>query len=147
MSIIVAFDPGDTTGYVIQEIARPNNILAVGQAKFEGVVDFLSELEAAPDREVKAIVYEDYRLFASKATQQINSRFEAVQVIGLIRGFAIRNGIPFIRQSTDNRDRGYAWAQITKAGNHSQSHSRDAMAHAAFYLIKNKLMDPERPPR
>lgn len=141
MTHIFAVDPGKTTGYVIITDTPGNEILAWGHLSPEGVADFLEHYPMNVEM-LNAIVYEDFKLFRGKAMAQTGSRFEASQVIGMLLSFSRRHDIKLIRQSTDNRDRGYAWAQVPKTSNHSKSHRLDALAHACYYLIQKKEMKP-----
>lgn len=44
--------------------------------------------------EIDSIVIEDFILYASKASSQINSRFETVKLIGILQYHAFRNNLP-----------------------------------------------------
>lgn len=140
---ILAVDPGKTSGYVIMEEREPWSILGHGHATVEGMADLLENYENPNG--LSTIIYEDFLLFKGKAIAQSGSRFEASQVIGMLKAFARKHGKLLVRQSTDNRDRGYAWAQVYRPSDHSKSHKWDALAHASYYLITRNLMPPEKP--
>ena len=94
-----------------------------------------------------AIVMEDYLLYAAKAEAHINSRFETSQLIGVIKHYAYKKGIPiYIQRATDVKNR---WSNkvllykniIKKRGKHMVTHTGysvcrhelDAVRHAVHY--------------
>ena len=100
------------------------------------------------------VVIEDYLLYATEALSQINSRFETVQLIGVIRYFCSQNNITLvIQQASQVKSR---WANtilehkgfIVKKGRSFyipgtthiiNRHELDAVRHAMHYAtFKNK---------
>lgn len=112
---------------------------------FDNHIRLLSVLAQKYPNSVLSI--EDYILYADKATQQINSKFETPQLLGVIKYWAWQNGLPlYIRTASVAKKR---WTDeilehkglITKNGSRwfSQGvstcdHERDAMRHALHCL-------------
>lgn len=101
------------------------------------------------------VVIEDYLLYASKATQQINSRMETSQLLGILK-YSLNNlKLPYVLQNASevkNRwtDSILLWKGIiNQEGKHYYSpycrdvilnkHMRDAVRHAVHYNIFTNL--------
>lgn len=128
--MLLAIDPGDTTGWVTLKY-QGGELLDAGMDR-----DFLStlaNLDVYLPR-LAAVVVEDYRLFASKAKQQIGSRFEAVQIIGAVRMWMRLSGARFVLQSPDIKAIAEKISGIKPPSNHALSHSTDAYNHGVYYL-------------
>lgn len=104
---ILALDPSGafhegkgTTGWCIMSdkcvVIEKNHISAElyqsDYAYWKAHMDLIEEkFHQFPQLEV---VMEDYLLYASKASEQINSRFETIQLIGIIRYLCLEANIP-----------------------------------------------------
>lgn len=130
--ITVAFDPGLTTGYCIFDDASP---VSYGQIHFLKLVELV---EGLPKPDV--VVYENFQLFGHKAKQQIGSKFETVQAIGIIKSWAKRNKAEQIEQRPSDKAIAQKWTGIVPTGAHNtNSHWVDAFNHGMFYLIKQGI--------
>lgn len=83
MTIIIAFDPGETTGVAVGQHTggRDFDLIESWEIPWERrttVHDALEEFRP------NFIVVESFRLYAHKARQQIGSHFPSVRVIGMI---------------------------------------------------------------
>lgn len=126
--ITVAFDPGLTTGYCV---FSDGNIVTYDQVKFLELVGILEELPK-PD----VVIYENFQLFKHKAKQQIGSKFETVQAIGMIKSWAKRNGAEVIEQKPEIKKIAQMWTGMKPTGSHNvNSHWVDAYNHGMYYLI------------
>jgi len=101
-----------------------------------------------PDKTI--IVIEDYLLYANKAQEQINSRFETSKLIGIIQHWCYKHNIPYWMQNaglvksrwTDEilAYKGY----LKKKGQRWEvcEHTRDSMRHAVhFATFENQKGD------
>ena len=100
-----------------------------------------------------AVSMEDYRLYASKANNQINSKFETVQLIGIIKYWCISNNVTLkMRLATAAKTRFTDEYLVKKHYIQKQkksyfcnaklealaTHERDALRHALyFYYFEN----------
>jgi len=124
---VLAFDPGVTTGWAFFDGPE---LVVCGEAKWDEVANVIETNEA------DVIVYESWRLYPWKKNQAVWDEFPAVQVIGIIKEFARRLGIPIVEQAasvkqvmTDNHLRKCGlWVK-------GSTHMRDAIRHAAFYYV------------
>lgn len=137
---LLAIDPGIANGWAIFEKGRIKDLGSIN-----GVEAFDEWLHEVPNKygPVDVVVVEDFRLFRHKASQQIGSRFEASQVIGLVQSWARRNGAEFIKQSSDILSIAQVWSKMKMPKNHSKSHHVSAYNHGFYYLVKNDMRLPE----
>jgi hypothetical protein len=102
---------------------------------------------------------EDYLLYADKSSSQINSKFETVQLIGLIKYFCWENDVPLymrnagqVKKRWDNdilEHKGYIvkyskrrWATAYEPDKPISRHVLDAIRHAVHYdLLESKKED------
>lgn len=94
------------------------------------------------------VIIEDYLLYAEKAQNQINSRMETCQLIGIIKDWCFMHNIPYIMQTaglvkkrwTDEILHFKGWLKKTSGGRYEVSgHTRDSMRHVVHYAtFKNK---------
>lgn len=137
--LYLAFDPGKTTGYtlannVVSEGGVTFDLVSVGQIEW---ADRFSAIDALIGLDVRAIVVEDFKLFAKYANDQINSRFPSVLVIGIIQALAYSKGLserlamqdPALRHSTA-RIKQPEHAKILRG----QRHALAAYQHLRYYL-------------
>jgi hypothetical protein len=128
---VVAFDPGETTGFARLRI---DAILQEwGQLDFDDMTDYCNNFD--PDG-IEAIVVEKFQLFRKKAKQQIGSEFVTSQVIGLLRGVARKHKIPIVMQGPDIKIIAEKYSGVKPTGPHSQSHKIDAYNHGYYYLVR-----------
>lgn len=130
--VVWAFDPGATTGWALWDYEK-GECLDEGQVRFDEMPRFLIDHETMLDRTV-AIVIEDFRLMAGKAKAQIGSRFETVQVIGMLRLWAEAARVPIKLQAPSIKPIAQRLTGRVPTGAHSKSHSVDAYNHGAYWL-------------
>lgn len=137
---LLAIDPGIANGWAIFENGVVKDLGSV-----IGVEKFDEWLHEVPNRygKVDIVIIEDFRLFRHKAQQQIGSRFEAVQVIGLVQSWARRNEATLVKQGSDILAIAPKWSKMPMPKDHSKSHSVSAYNHAFYYLVKNDMRLPE----
>lgn len=153
---ILAIDPSGnftegkgTTGWSLLD--ENMKILACGQilannykckeAYWESIINLITSLQ--PDR----LVIEDFLLYASKSSNQINSRFETPKLIGLIEMYAYKHNTHIkLQRAVDVKAR---WTDdilvlnkiIDKVGNRYYAggvmiseHIRDSIRHGVHYI-------------
>lgn len=137
---LLAIDPGKATGWAIFE----NGVVKTMGAE-HSVEAFDKWLHDVPEKfgKIDVVVMEDFRLFRHKAQQQIGSRFEASQVIGLVTSWARRHGAELVMQKADILAIAPKWSKMPMPKDHSKSHSVSAYNHAFYYLITNDMRMPE----
>lgn len=149
-----AFDEGKgTTGFCLMQ--RDRTILRIGSifAKeyksnhlyWNAHLALIHELWTEfPDL---TLVAEDYLLYASEAASQINSRFETVQLIGVLKHYCFSTKIPIYLQTASEVKR--RWANnvlelkgiikkkgrgfCTASGQPIDRHAIDSIRHAMHY--------------
>jgi hypothetical protein len=128
---LLSFDPGETTGWAF---------FADAELKCFGQTGDLKEirnliLDAAPDR----IVYEAFRLYPWKSAHLSWSNFPAAEVIGVIKSTALEMSIPVIEQSASQGKTFFTDQKLKILGiDVGKRHARDAIRHAAYYLVFGK---------
>jgi hypothetical protein len=133
---LLAIDPGIHNGWAIFKNGVVENLGSI-----DGVAEFDKWLHNQDNIDV--VVIEDFRLFRHKAKQQIGSKFEAVQVIGLVESWARRQGAKVVKQNADILAIAPKWSKMPMPKNHSVSHHVSAYNHAFYYLVKNDMRLPE----
>lgn len=143
--VLLAFDPGETTGWCVFNGRR---LQAFGQINGIDVPDCalkIGELMAewADCTNDLQVVYEEYRPYRDKIKIHINANLFTPQLIGAIRLQCRMMKLkephkhmagtvkPFC---TDDKLSEWGWYRKT-AG---QRHARDAIRHAAYYLLFHK---------
>jgi hypothetical protein len=135
--VLVALDPGQTTGYAIfhgdqlKEAGQLNTkTIEIGLQALENLL-----LKHRPD----FVVYEAYRVYQHKTEDHANSDLHTSQFIGCIKVLCLQKGIKFHNQMasvakqfcTDDKLRTWSlWAK-------GQKHARDAIRHGIYFLIFN----------
>lgn len=130
--LIVAFDPGDTTGWA--ELLMDGRLIDWGQGNTDDIIEYLSKCDFS---HIAAIVCEDWKLDAWRARQQGGSSMKATQVIGMIKLEAKRNKIPLVLQNRQVLAVAEKFSGKKPKGAHSESHRVDAYNHGFYYLVKN----------
>jgi len=135
--IILALDPGETTGYVIVQAAKANgtepdiDIEDTGVLSLWRGVDHLIE-----EHEPQLIIAEQYRLLPSKAKSQSYSIIVSSRVLGVIQYLAEERKIPLILQSPPVARFHRLPKEIFRRTR--GEHIRDAMLHIWAYLKTQK---------
>lgn len=132
--ILLALDPGDTTGYAIFE---GGTFLESGQIPTlspSAIADFVEEV--APDR----VVCESYRIYGHKLREHSGSDVPTLQLIGAVRLVCERSGIPLAFQAAHQAKGFCSDTKLRQWGlfHPSSKHARDAARHGAYFLLFNK---------
>jgi hypothetical protein len=98
--------------------------------------------EVARLRSLSAIVVEDYRLRAGKQAQQTGSRFQAVQVIGVLKYHAFLHEAEFVLADVQAKVLGAMYSGVKPPSDHKLSHEVDAYNIGIYFLVKEKIIEP-----
>lgn len=131
--MILVVDPGDTTGYAL--FHEDGELDKKGQADFEGFMRFIAS------HSFDRIVVEDYRLRGGKQAQQTGSRFQAVQVIGMLKYVAHVEEIPFELATVQAKTLGSMYSGVKPPSNHKLSHEVDAYNIGIYWLVSQGIID------
>lgn len=104
-------------------------------------MEWLTELEADPERWPKVVICEDYRIFAKRAKAHIGSQVPTVQVIGMLKREAKRWGAEFILQPSSILSIAVLWSGVPMPSNHEISHDISAYNHGVYYLISKGIIE------
>lgn len=91
---------------------------------------------------LSTIVVEDYRLRAGKQAQQTGSRFQAVQVIGMLKYHAFLWNSKFTLAAVEAKVLGAMYSGVKPPSDHKKSHEIDAYNIGIFYLVKEDIIVP-----
>lgn len=112
---ILAIDPSGnfnegkgTTGWCV--ITEFKEIIFTGQIKadnYDTIYDYINKhVEIIKELSPDIVVLEDFKLYADKALNQINSRFETPKLIGVLEYVCKQNDIPtFLQGASEVKNR------------------------------------------
>ena len=130
--MILAFDPGDTTGVCV--FKENGDVASLSQLSLSEFLAWAATYE--PEEPVTTLVIEDYVLFAKRAVKQSGSRMKASQVIGALKLLAIRLNATVVMQPSSIMPIASKWSQIYLPANHAQSHQIAAFLHGYYWLVQ-----------
>lgn len=135
---VLAIDPGGTNGICLAgKYGKDWNILSVKGVEKHVLYKMLEnfgKLEYCADSNELLVIYETYRLYASKSKAMIGNEFETVQIIGVIKYICEKNGIKYIDSSTDHKAF-FNDKRLKKMGLYVPiDHKRDAIRHFLYWL-------------
>jgi hypothetical protein len=105
-----------------------------------GFDSFLREVSKLSS--LDTIVVEDYRLRAGKQAQQTGSRFQAVQVIGMLKYHAFLWDVKFVLADVQAKVLGSMYSGVKPPSDHKKSHEVDAYNIGIYHLVKEQIIDP-----
>lgn len=142
--IVIAIDPGRTTGVCVASVAPASRDYALLEAvavewdqRHKVLYNLLLKYSVdVEDEAIGAIVIESFMLYPDKAAAQSYSDFPSVDVIGAVRAFAYLLGLERLivmqgaaqRKSARIQAEHYDMVRATK-------HTRDAYQHLRYYVI------------
>lgn len=135
--IILAFDPGETTG-AVRLVTGGTWIWPPTVSSFDitTLVGLIAWWRSSSDG-VDLVIVEEFHLFPHKALAQIGSMFETVRVIGHLEILAYSSGLLVTYQLPSCQ---HSWKDSTlkRLGFYLTSrHQRSALKHALHWLAKN----------
>ena len=134
---ILSVDPGGTTGiaFIVYQGGREFELRYVTQLAWVERFTLNAYMQHA-DR----IVCEDFKLYESKAKEQINSRFPSVQVIGILECYAYQMGMlhkVYYQMASERVNVTVANSEHKKALQ-TMVHATDAYRHARLHVLMNR---------
>lgn len=135
MKTIVAFDPGETTGYAVGQWygGKDFTLKTAGELRWEDRFTILGMLQVhMPDY----IVIEEFRLYQHRAMSQIGKVFPSSIVIGIIQAYTYQLGL--LDRITMQPASVRSSVKITSDVG-SSMHVRDAYKHLRYFVIVNLL--------
>lgn len=141
--IIVAFDPGQTTGYAYADysISQHKIIrLVTGEMTFSELVRQWTSL---PIAKAVAVIVEDWRIYPDKKGAFVLQHQWAPEMIGAIRALALEhNGLFDVdRQMASRAKRQWPNARLRRHGYTATGHGRDALRHLLIYCENELAID------
>jgi hypothetical protein len=140
---ILAIDPGEEhCGIAVFRAGEKVECVWAGEKKPTDLYDWLDvgvALWARDDLRWDVLVVEEFRLYPAHAKAQAWSRFGTVEVIGVLREWARREGVEVVLQPASAKKVTNAILRkhkvVLKSRGHG-SHARDAEVHGWHYLIR-----------
>lgn len=143
---ILAVDPGLTSGVTMFNLDENKNFVSVEnmtQVQLKDLPVWLGNLtKTYPDVEFIKVVYEKFITYRQYAQRQVGSKQPASQAIGMLKMWAVANGIEqedIIEQPADVLQIAKKWTGVNHKGPHSESHKFDAFNHGYYYMVKNDM--------
>lgn len=140
--IVIGFDPGEMTGVGVLKVNGDHKMKLVRSATFSraDLYSKLAELLEGAD----VVVVEDFKVRPNNARRGSFdwSHLVPVQVIGAIHYESSRLGKPTHFQQPNLKPVGYSFLGKQYVKGAKNVHHLDALAHAAYYLVKNKYAEP-----
>lgn len=138
--VLIAFDPGETTGVCWMSeggmtAVRTKVDVHMEQLQYCELRGHLAIWELLERLRPREIVSESFRLYASKATYKINSGFPEVEMIGVIRLWALINKVSLTEQPASLAKNGAPDEMLRRYGAYTSEsrHVRDAIRHAIVF--------------
>jgi len=133
--IVMAIDPGLTTGYIISDGPFATNVFSVGE-----VQDFPALRVLLETYTPHIVVCESYRVYPWKAREQSFSNVPSAEIIGAIKDWCLSYDVQYIEQGAgkakilNNRTiKALGLWDITK----NYRHARDAARHLIVYYMED----------
>jgi hypothetical protein len=129
----LCLDPGETTGIAVFD---GSELVRAWQARTKTPAELLQFKRRILVRSWSLLVYEGYRVYASKAEQHINSDVHTLRFIGMIETTAYEHQILLVKQMagqvkgffTDDKLQEWGFYQA------AHRHANDAIRHGLYYL-------------
>lgn len=104
---IIAMDPGETIGAVYLEVSETSRVCLVGHHQrkhtFSEAIHWLYDTLALFSP--KAVVIEDYRIYASHAGHHVGARLYTPELIGAFAALCELNSVPLVRLPANKKGR------------------------------------------
>jgi hypothetical protein len=134
--MLLAFDPGETTGFARFEKGRLTWYEELKTLTVHDAVPVLSPLIKGQCN----VVVENYQVYKWRAKQHVGDTLHTPRLIGCIETLCALRGIRPTKQTAQNA-KGFvtdeklkAWGMYVKG----KPHTRDAIRHGIFYLLFHK---------
>ncbi len=135
--IILAFDPGHTTGYAVFESMQLADHGQIDTDDMEKATKNIGELITLWDH-ADAVVVENYRVYKWRAKHHAGSELLTARIIGCIETLCYQRGQFNLIKQPAHIAKGFCtdpklreWGFFTKG----EKHANDAIRHGAYFLI------------
>lgn len=143
--LILAIDPGQTTGVCALESDPENNIRVVAAVQIpwsRRIEDFAALLAGTSEEGLQqpdVIVFEAFRLRPGRAMEQVGSIFPSVRVIGIVEAlhYTMDLKCPIVYQEPSILSRTEVLEEH-KQHFVGREHAADAYRHARYYHVTRK---------
>lgn len=141
--IILGIDPGKTTGWATLAIdnTRKAKMTSFGESKELLLTDIHHLFQAC-----EVVVFEEFWIDPKKTFSR-TPQMEVIQVIGVVKALAAQFSKPCHGQRNMIKPAGYGYLGLKYVKGAKGKHSQDALAHAMFYAVTQKLALPVQKPR
>lgn len=139
---VIGFDPGEMTGIGILEVGD-DKIMRLKHSDTLARTDLYMKLPRLIQG-CDAVVIEDFKVRPNNARKGSFdwSHLIPVQVIGAIHYQSMHSEIPSHFQQPNLKPMGYAYLGKRYVKGQRNVHHLDALAHAAYYLVKHRYAVP-----
>lgn len=140
MKTLIAFDPGDSTGWVV----RDSNGLLYGGTCSKNHVEVADRLlSCGPDT---IVIMERFNLYPSKAQSLAWNSFYPCEVIGVIRYLCMLHNLPLVEQAPGIKKfaGGFRsdWDALKDISKGVTEHTKDAYLHYRYFLLNGAKKFP-----
>lgn len=105
-------------------------------------VDGMTEWLHQHDEPYSTMIVEDYKITPYEANRNVGRDLMAVQVIGMLKGWAKSHNIKLEMQNRGVKRIGSLYGDYKHKGSHKDSHQWDAYYHGMYYLVKTGVRLP-----
>lgn len=132
---VFSIDPGGTNGICIaSKTDKDWDILQVDGVEKHKLYKLLENFKIDCNSKELLVIYEAYRLYASKSKVMIGNEFETVQIIGVIKYICEKREITCIESTTDHKAF-FNDKRLKEMGLYVKiDHKRDAIRHFLYWL-------------
>lgn len=128
---ILCIDPGETTGWCVMDEKADVKDFGNAPGALVGIMEVLEKVS-----DIDHIVMEDYVILRGKAMSHSGSRVVPVQIIGMVKAWAIRKKIPVTLYAARLKNVQQKHSQVFPIGAHKHNHWVDAFNHGWWYCYK-----------
>lgn len=134
--MIIAIDPGLTTGYVIA--TSPTQLVEVGDVNpFDHVLEIIDMMRSRGDLEL--VICESFSLYSGKQNAQSFSNMPSSQAIGMLKHYCQTHNVELVMQGPVERK--VITKDMLRAVGYWQAlrglhHAKDAAMHLLLYYTK-----------
>jgi len=143
--LILAVDPGETTGWALFRPSAPLETITVGQMPH---FDFLDWMPILLGHGLTAVVCEAFQVGERTARESSGQRIWSIEQQGVLRWLCRRAGVEYVmpEQTASDAKNFVTNEKIRRLGLWApgEDHARDAIRHAVLYMTRRNLIDPRR---
>jgi hypothetical protein len=141
--IILAFDPGQTTGYAYANYSISQHRierLVAGEMTFPELVQ---QWASVPFSTAKVVIVEDWRIYPNKRGAFVLQHQWAPEMIGVIRALALEhnNLDDVVRQMASQAKHQWPNDRLEAHGYDTRGHAKDALRHLLTYCENRLAVD------